>query len=281
MMKKKAFYWAFSLFAVSLISCNQEIDEPIKNLELYVAQGTRSLNIVKKDTLVQNYEFLYKGKAYETSLLVVDDSIVSVGNKEVEGLFSSLNVLPDLVTYIHRNGEIEYFDNRAELLLVLPSIVKNEENDVVLSEKISNGIVDNPACDPIMNGYYANLFLCDDRNYGGKVRHVLLSTANRDTVVNHLKPDYDMNDKTTAFCAYSFGGNTLFELYENDHLKSHCLSFTCYSKDAQVMNGPYSTSFQWLPYGAVIAPNLRNVHVEGTKSSSWNDRITSVKITRL
>ena len=164
---------------------------------------------------------------------------------------------------------------------MLPSIVKNEENDVKLSKVISNGIVDNPACDPIMNGYYANLFLCDDHNYGGKVRHVLLSTANRDTVVNHLKPGYDMNDKTTAFCAYSFGGNTLFELYEDDHLKSHCLSFTCYSKDAQVMNGPYSTSFQWLPYGAVIAPNLKNIQVEGTKRSTWNDRITSVKITRL
>lgn len=62
MMKKKAFYWAFSLFAVSLISCNQEIDESIKKLELDVAQSTRSLNIVKEDTLVQNYEFLYKGK---------------------------------------------------------------------------------------------------------------------------------------------------------------------------------------------------------------------------
>ena len=239
------------------------------------------MNIVKEDTLVQNYEFLYKGKAYETSLLVVDDSIVSVENKEVEDLFLSLNALPDLVTYVHRNGEIEYFDDREELLLVLPSIVKNEENDVKLSKVISNGIVDNPACDPIMNGYYANLFLCDDHNYGGKVRHVLLSTANRDTVVTHLKPGYDMNDKTTAFCAYSFGGNTLFELYEDDHLKSHCLSFTCYSKDAQVMNGPYSTSFQWLPYGAVIAPNLKNIQVEGTKRSTWNDRITSVKITRL
>ena len=150
------------------------------------------MNIVKEDTLVQNYEFLYKGKAYETSLLVVDDSIVSVENKEVEDLFLSLNALPDLVTYVHRNGEIEYFDDREELLLVLPSIVKNEENDVKLSKVISNGIVDNPACDPIMNGYYANLFLCDDHNYGGKVRHVLLSTANRDTVVNHLKPGYDM-----------------------------------------------------------------------------------------
>ena len=150
MMKKKAFYWAFSLFAVSLISCNQEIDESIKKLELDVAQSTRSLNIVKEDTLVQNYEFLYKGKAYETSLLVVDDSIVSVENKEVEDLFLSLNALPDLVTYVHRNGEIEYFDDREELLLVLPSIVKNEENDVKLSKVISNGIVDNPACDPII-----------------------------------------------------------------------------------------------------------------------------------
>ena len=73
----------------------------------------------------------------------------------------------------------------------------------------------------------------------------------------------------------------ILELYEDDHLKSHCLSFTCYSKDAQVMNGPYSTSFQWLPYGAVIAPNLKNIQVEGTKRSTWNDRITSVKITRL
>ncbi len=34
MMKKKAFYWAFSLFAVSLISCNQEIDESIKKIRV-------------------------------------------------------------------------------------------------------------------------------------------------------------------------------------------------------------------------------------------------------
>lgn len=241
---------------------------------------------------METCKFLYKGINYETKILVVNDSIVLYDDQAIEKLLADLDALPNLVTYQHRNGLIEYFDNRESLMSVLPDIVAREEKELEIETPLhmDSRKVANPACDPNFDGNWANLFLCDDDNYGGKVRHIYLPTNENEVVVDHLKPNLDMNDKTTAFCAYSINGSTFFELFENDHLKSHCLSFTCYKSGTQVINiwnyqdpKSFATSrdFEFQIYGEVLAPDLKNVHVAGTKKSSWNDRITSVRITRL
>lgn len=281
-MKKLNYLVALVCTTAGLFSCNNEMIDSDSFINSESIVKTKSVEVSPSDTITETCKFLYKGLNYETTMLIVNDSVVSMQDKGVEKLLTELNELPNLVTYRHRDGLIEYFDNREALLSILPDIVAKEEKLISNTKSLRGSVVANPACDAIKDGYYANLFLCDDHNYGGKVRKILLSTARTDTVVNHLKPNYDMNDKTTSFCAYSFKGNTLFELFENDHLKSHCLSFTCYSRDIQVVNDltPGVVLIHAF-YGAVIAPDLKNVHVEGTKKSSWNDRITSVRITRL
>lgn len=289
-MKKLNYLVALVCTTAVLISCNDELNDFSGNNQESIVE-VKSLGISPSDTIVKMCKFLYQEVNYETTMLVVNDSIFSVEDQTVEQLLIDLYELPNLVTYQHRNGLIEYFDNREALMSVLPDIVAKEEKETGSSHATPREWwnTGNPVCDPDPTGNTANLFLCDDDNYSGKVRHIFLPTGQSSVVVNHLKPDLNMNDKTTSFVAYCFSGSTFFELYENDNLASHCLSFTCYdSGTPQKINvwdyqDPKMARIAWpsVACGQVLAPDLKNVHVAGTKSSSWNDRITSVRITKL
>lgn len=84
--------------------------------------------------------------------------------------------------------------------------------------------------------------------------------------------------------AYSFGGTTQYQFYEDDTYRNHCLAFTTYANSREKINGPLDSHFINLSgfnYGMTFLPDLKNIHVIGTNSSSWNDRITSIIITRM
>lgn len=291
-MKRLNYLVALVCTTAGLLSCNNELIDSTDYINQKSVVKTKSLENVSSDTIVQTCKFLYKGVNYEAMMQIVNDSVVSIEDQTVDQLLADLNELPNLVTYQHRDGTIEYFDNREALMSVLSDIVTKEEKEIGFSHATSRDyiVLDNPVCDPVPSGNIANLFLCDDDNYSGKVRHIFLPVGQSSVVVNHLKPNLNMNDKTTSFVAYCFSGSTLFELYENDDLASNCLSFTCYdSGPVQIINTwnyqepPKTRAIIWPPVacGQVLAPDLKNVHVAGTKSSSWNDRITSVRITKL
>lgn len=289
-MKKLNYYVALVCAVAGLISCNNDLIDSADYNNQESVVNTKSLDIVPSDTIIQTCKFLYQGVDYETTMQLVNDSIVLIENQTVEQLLADLNDLPNLVTYQHRDGTIEYFDNRDALMSVLPNIVAKEEKETSSPHATPRDwwSTGNPVCDPVPDGNTANLFLCDDDNYSGKVRHIFLPIGQQSVVVNHLKPDLNMNDKTTSFVAYCFNGSTFFELYENDDLASNCLSFTCYDSGTpqKINTWGYQDKMSravWPPVscGQVVAPDLKNVHVAGTKKSSWNDRITSVRITKL
>lgn len=85
-----------------LSSCdNSIIEEPI-NLP---TDPNPTLNAIN---------FVYQGKSY-TSIYQKENGTFFYEDKDVEQLVQKLSALPELATYIHKDGTIEYFDSFSEL----------------------------------------------------------------------------------------------------------------------------------------------------------------------
>lgn len=208
----------------------------------------------------------------------------------MEALLLELDSKPNLVTFLYPDGTREYFDNSESFY------AEKERVFALNAEKEKWVAVSNPPIsvygmmDDFNHGnnheYAANLFLHDDRNYEDtKVEFDL--KKNEDKIeIAHLKK-YGMNDKTTSFCAYSLDNTSnLFELYEDNNWHNHCFSFLVTKNTYIGLNqGEMSLANDSPTQGGLLngkfcCPNLKNIHVKGTKHSSWNDRITSIRITR-
>lgn len=254
---------------IGLISCTNELNE----LESKVL--TRSANeIAPSDTIVESVKFLYKGVTYEAINTVVNDSVISIDNLVVRDLLLTLYDLPNLVTFSYPDGSYEYFDGQEEFNANKQRVFKLSETVGKTLPQVpqTRGLIDAPNYN-----YAANLFLYDDRNYNDTKCSLYLPIGQNIFTINHLKPTYGMNDKTSSFVAISINGNTLFELFEDDNCRSHCFSLLVTPGTNMGINSGTRAVPQ---HGLVSAPNLKNIHVAGTKKSSWNDRITSVRMTR-
>lgn len=274
----KHFYYsqfiAAIFISISIAACNNEM--PISELEVDVNNmQSRSFNIHEN---IDTIKFMYQGNSYSSAYTLIDDSVIDVKDPSIDSLLTHLNSLPNLFTFSYPNGTCEYFNDKVEFMSNLNRVLKfNREMalDSKTNQPAPRKMVDNNP------SYAANLFLYDDDNYTGKLREIHLRYGQSDTICNHLKPIYAMNDKTTSFIAYANGTEVLFELYEDDHLKSHCFSFIPPLGSTTTINNEVRSISPKILVGKVFAPNLKNVHVKNTKKSRWNDRITSLKITQL
>ena len=128
----------------------------------------------------------------------------------------------------------------------------------------------------------ANLYLCDDEDYEDTYKQYDLRSGESSLEVKQLKSD-GLNDKTTSFAAYTIGGTTLFELFEDSNFKDDCFSFVVYKNSATEIRG--GVTFKWgaptPQIGQFLVADLKDLWVKGHKSDTWNDRISSVRITRL
>lgn len=240
---------------------------------------------IELDTIVEYQSFIYSGAEYEAQYYLVSDSVVDIKDDDVKQLLDDLYSLPNLVTYFHRNGIIEYFDNDSLFKAALPGIIE-EESNMVPPVSFEFDVPDDAGNIPLpeVTDNCANLFIYDNDNYGGTMQPLHLSSNARERRIEHLKPIYGMNDKTTSIVAYSFGGTTQYQFYEDDTYRNHCLAFTTYANSREKINGPLDSHFinpSGFNYGMTFLPDLKNIHVIGTNSSSWNDRITSIIITRM
>lgn len=269
MKKKSVLIGILAIANIGLSSCNNELDE-LDNNEQKTAIASRAI----ASPITEKIDFLYKGLHYEAISTVINDSIISIDNPAIEALLLELDQKPNLVTFSYPDGTCEYFDDtddfNANKERAFNQSIEKEKNAIQFI--LPRGTIDSPNAQ-----YVANLFLHDDRNYEDRKREFDLAEGQKELVINQLR-DYSMNDKTTSFVAITMKGNTLFELFEDDHCRSHCFSFLVTpSTHMGINSGERATA---IPHGLVCAPNLKNVHVKGTKRSSWNDRITSIRMTR-
>ncbi|MEY8609435.1 hypothetical protein AALM74_09680 [Parabacteroides segnis] len=248
---------------IGLISCESDVvDVSQKQNEL---QSKIEIKSLESETEVCNISFFYKGRKYETSYNFVCDSIISYKDAEIGELITELQNLPNLVTFVFPDNSIEYFDDQNDLDNNLQRVVELSESMQIVNMGIEP--LANNAYPPKNKNYMANMHLYDDIGYYDT--HCEFNLKVGDVIeVSHLK-SYGMNDKTSSLILYANGNtNILFQFWEDDSFKSHSWAITMNS----LVMGP--TGIQ----GCYACDNLKNIHVEGTKRSSWNDRITSLRM---
>lgn len=264
-----------AIASVSFTSCSQ--DDEIFNENGTQVVESRSANITE-----EKIDFYYKGEHYQTVSYLQGDSIIGIENPEIGKLLVELDAKPNLVTFAYPNGTYEYFDDsesfQAEKERVFAMSIEREKWESLLPTITPRGLLDIPNIGE-NNENIANLFLHDDDNYEDTRIELDLKKGEKKMEVAHLKHPYGMNDKTTSFCAFTMQDTqNLFELFEDDNYRSHCFSFLVTMNTNIGLN--YGERVLIVPHGRFCCPDLKNIHVKGTKHSSWNDRITSVRITQ-
>lgn len=226
---------------------------------------------------------MYEGKNYEYTATIVNDSVVDINGEEAETILLELEQDSNMVTFLHMNGTIELFKNRDSFYSNLENIIEKER--MSLSQGIEPYKADVPwdYMPPIdkSDNKIANLYLCDDNFYSDTYHQFDLRSGEKVLEINELK-SVGLNDKVTSFVAYTIGGTTLFELYEDSDFKDSCISFVVYENQATQWSG--DVIFKWGPpaaqYGQLLVADLKDLLVKGHKVDTWNDRISSVRITR-
>lgn len=287
-MKQNVLVLALSSIVWGFSSCSNDLIDPEIQQSASDILVTKSLN-VSNDTIYRDKKFFYKGGTYEYTETLVNDSIIRIDNPEVEGLFEEFEQNNNLITYFHWDGIPEYFDNQETFKVQLSGII--ERDSMLIQQQRSLGI------EPYYTGHdwtepyppkknddnqVANLWLFDDENYDDSYYCFELKYGETETKIANLK-DYGLNDKTTSIVAYAFfiGRRMLFELYEDSDFKNHSLYFVVHPNTGTEIGGDFTFKYPTVPWdgnpGILAIPCLKDWHLTGT-SHSWNDRISSIKI---
>lgn len=272
------------LALIGFISCSNEIlDSTNQESNTFITKATTN-----SDTIMLQESFLYKGHTHNATYYLIGDSVIKIiANENTLQILNHLDSISGSGTYIYGDGVKEYFDNESDMMKNLDKIMIRECG-IELQNNISpyGFIPENPACTPDWNGNIGSLYLCDDDGYGGKVRHIFYPTNADSVAVTHLKPTYEMNDKTTAFCAYAQKGTyILLNLYEDDNFQGSFISKIIDGAKDQFMNqGIYSLNRttiegnRTIEFGGIFCPDLKKIVLRRDIGKTWNDRITSVKM---
>lgn len=95
-MKKNILYLLISIFG--LVSCSS--DDLIN-----------STNTNDDTLLTKKISFNYSGKYYSSTYQQVNDSFIILSDTKINDLYQRLNQLPNLATYVDKNGHITYYDS--------------------------------------------------------------------------------------------------------------------------------------------------------------------------
>lgn len=277
---KVSFFIMLALVGTALTSCDNnlsEIQAPGNNVEQQINSRSDNMEFIK---------FTYHGKTYESTYTVTEDSICLYQNPEVNKLAQQFDHTPGLISFYYPNMEVEYFDNDAEFQTALGKI-KEKVGKICRNHKSNNFNLmlndpDIPDFDEPVDviNHNAELWLYDDIALMDRREDLYLNRNVQQFEWAHLKNKYGMNDKTSSFVALSIGGWTMFELYEDDNYKSHCMKFMLTSVTDLNISELFSATHSGRTVAHALAVDLHDCKVVGTKRSTWNDRITSVRISR-
>lgn len=272
--------------SLSMISCNNEVPNTSST-----SSDATSRGIQVSET--QSVSFIYQGKTYESDYFMVNDSTVSYINPEIEELAKSFEQNPDLYVFFYPNGITEYFNNSQDFQTDMKRVMQTVDSLCQIKTPQSRSHSDSglPSgnqeiqAGPVHPEYHnAELVLYDDVAYLDRCELLPLEKPFSSVQFPHLKSQCNMNDKVSSMIAFSIGTDALFECFEDDHYKSHCMSFMVrngvrYDYSSTPGTGTVEEEPNGYNYGEAWFVDLHDCHVVGTKKSSWNDRITSVRIT--
>ncbi|WP_455786754.1 hypothetical protein [Parabacteroides goldsteinii] len=96
-------------FLLITCSCQNNIDD--------------SDSILNQKVEIENVSFIYKGVLYQSEVQFINDQDGIFLNKEVQTIADNLKTNPNLSTFIHEDGTIEYFDKPEDVNSYLKSFL--------------------------------------------------------------------------------------------------------------------------------------------------------------
>lgn len=287
-MKRFDFSVIIILFSMLVFSsCTNEFVGEFQN-----SDNSNFLNVITKsstvvDTTFVSQKFYYEGRTFNYISSFVGDSLVSIDNPEVVELFEFFSTQSSLVKYLHQDGIIEYFNDRETFLNQLSSIVESERIIAEQELAIEPYYTGHPWTTPLppmdqSDNKIANLWLFDDDNYDDSYTQLDLKLGENQSSISNLRT-VDLNDKVTSFVAYVFNHGVLFEMFEDADFQDSSFSFCVFPGNRTVFSGDISFKFgdPSPQIGFCSIASLKNCNVIGNAYDSWNDRISSVRITPL
>lgn len=270
-----------ALIALIFASCDNNLSE------MQITGNNTKFPINPRSEKIGSTKFIYHGKVYESTYIIVEDSIRLYQNPEVNKLAQLFDYTPGLVSFYYPNMEVEYFDSDKEFTENFDEI--KEKAKLICQEQEDNNFNlrfeddDIPDFDKPVDviNHNAELWLYDDIALMDRREDLYLNRGESKLEWAHLQNRYNMNDKVSSFIAQSISGVTMFELYEDDNYKSHCMKFMLGSTSDIKISGVFSATHSGRTVAHALAVDLHDCEVAGTKRSTWNDRITSVRISRV
>lgn len=235
-MKIRTKLKVFLMLSIIFFSCSTNDDGTFEE------KNQPDFSSKSKDFII----FKYDGITYSSTFKYSEDSTIIFDNNNIEEIYNKLNQLPELATYIHKDGTIELFEN-SEILE--KEIVKQMR----LKSEIANSFPNSPTTNRMID-----LFV--DKDCTG--RYMPFQAGEY--------PDlnaYNFNDMLTSFKLYRDrlnNRNTTVILYRDGYYQGNSISFSCTDGDYRVIS------------------NLKNYKISGgfvgIGKINWNDRVSSFKV---
>jgi len=191
----------------TLFSCHNQLNEfDEKN-------AIEQIEIIEEDNFLKGkgvYSFIYKGKTYYSNYyLAAEENDMILQDEEVANIVNLLNLYPGVTTFIHENGDIEYFENEESMLASLTNILQTRASNI--------------------NG---TLQVYEHIDYQGKNFAVSLSNTCREIAIRHVTtncrpvpygPTPNLHDKISSFI---LKGNATVTFYQDVDYKNNSITFS-------------------------------------------------------
>lgn len=276
--KKNTSVLILSLALASCINGLEEINTPSNSISDIPQESTRSLT----DSL----EIVYHGESYKTAYMITEGSTYIYQNSKVRNLIDNLNLnQPNLMTFFHKNGIIEFFDNEDDFKLNKKRLVAEhrieKKSPLILSREgwfpNDNKPYLSPA-DPVNNEVEIHLY--EDELYLGG--YFALARTRHDSDYSQVDKVWNFGGDITSMIVHTIGVGGIFTFY--DVMECQGKSFTMIIEVDDSISLPFSNYAIATPdnsykFGSLFMIDLRDVYWYGI-AGNWSDRICCIKVER-
>lgn len=242
----------FLFLAIGMVSCQNDVSNDIISPE----------NNIEKTT----YSFMYKGELYTSDVIYLNDSTSTFENESVLQMFETFKNNPSMISYIHEDGTIEYFDNEEDFILKQTDKIElRMSRDQSLFKVVPTQI---------------KVKIYQNSGYGGRDRsyYHVVATDKYNTILIPRLADNNMGDRTSSIKMDCEPRNNPGVTTGSSHLVSYSVEFY------QSPNyGGYKLVFGLGSRGGGLT-FIDKWHVSELKSfyrpdgKNWNDSFSSMKI---
>ena len=271
----------FTVVTLTVIACTSNLEDLNGTFE----SETNIQQFSTRSTL-NNLTIVYHGKTYETSYMMADDSTYLLLNSEVDQLVGDLeDTKPNLMTFYHANGNIEYFDNEEDFSnnkeRLYTEHCKEEKISFVLPREGWFPDDNKPYLapyDPINNE--VEIYLYEDEYYRGDMFGLRRTPHDKDYF--EVSKFWNFGGGITSMIVHTINKAGLFYFYERMECQGKCFSVfinldqsinLCSASPTGINPG---TDFR---FGSIFMLDLKKLYVQGT-AGNWSDRICCIKVER-